>query len=270
MPGFGVSVMPLHNVSAEAMLRLLENFIGKGGSLKAETTGNLLLVRGTAGERRTLMEVASSFDVDWLKGQSAGIFPLTHSTPDELIAELTQTMQAEQGALVAKMVRFQPIHRLNAVLVLSRQSGHLKKAAEWIGRLDRSNAAGQSLYVYRVENGKAQDLAALLNDTLGGSVGARRSRTEVAPGKGVQSLSAKAAQPTAPVTTGALSTQPGQQTGLQPAMAQMQRPPQQQAEPPPSATSASPSPASAAAAASDVRIIADEVNNLLLIKASPS
>ena len=168
MPGFGVSVLPLQNVSAEAMLRLLENFISKGGSLKAETTGNLLLVRGTANERRTLMDVAASFDVDWLKGQSAGIFPLTHSTPDELIAELTQTMQAEQGDLVAKMVRFQPIHRLNAVLVLSRQSSHLKKAAEWIKRLDRSNAAGQSLYVYRVENGKAQDLAALLNDTLGG------------------------------------------------------------------------------------------------------
>src|SRR5262245_8232921 len=264
MPGFGVSVLPLHNVSADAMLRLLENFIGKGGSLRAETTGNLLLVRGTANERRTLMDVAASFDVDWLRGQSAGIFPLTHSTPDELINELTQTMQAEQGDLVAKMVRFQPIHRLNAVLVLSRQSSHLKKAAEWIKRLDRTNAAGQSLYVYRVENGKAQDLAALLNDTLGSGTGGRRSRSEVAPGKGVQSLSAKATQPTAPLTTGALPTQPG----LLPAVAQMQRPPQQ-AEPPPSATHASPSPASAAAA-SDVRIIADEVNNLLLIKASPS
>src|SRR5262245_50036186 len=259
MPGFGVSVLPLHNVSADAMLRLLENFIGKGGSLRAETTGNLLLERGTANEPRTLMDVAASFDVDWLRGQSARIFPLTHSTPDELINELTQTMQAEQGDLVAKMVRFQPIHRLNAVLVLSRQSSHLKKAAEWIKRLDRTNAAGQSLYVYRVENGKAQDLAALLNDTLGSGTGGRRSRSEVAPGKGVQSLSAKAAQPTAPLTTGALPTQPGQQPGLLPAGAQMQRPPQQQAEPPPSATSASPSPASAAAA-SDGPIIADEAN----------
>ena len=231
MPGFGISVLPLHNVSAEAMLRLLENFISKGGSLRAETTGNLLLVRGTASERRTLMDVAASFDVDWLKGQSAGIFPLTHSTPDELIAELTQTMQGEQGDLVAKMIRFQPIHRLNAVLVLTRQSNQLKKAAEWIKRLDRSNAAGQSLYVYRVENGKAQDLAALLNDTLGGSAGGRRSRTDVAPGKGVQSLAARATQPSNPLTTGALPTQPGQQTGMQPAMAQMQRPPQPQGGP---------------------------------------
>jgi general secretion pathway protein D len=163
------------------------------------------------------------------------------------------------------MVRFQPIHRLNAVLVLTRQSNQLKNAAEWIKRLDRSNAAGQSLYVYRVENGKAQDLAALLNDTLGGSSGGRRSRTEVAPGKGVQSLAARAAQPSNPLTTGALPNQPGQQPGLQQAMAQVQRPPQLQGDPPPpSAGAASPT------AAPDVRIVPDEVNNLLLIKSSPS
>ena len=269
-PGYGVSVLPLHNVSAEAMLRLLENFISKAGSLKAETTGNILLIRGTGGERQSLMDVAASFDVDWLKGQSAAIFPLTHSTPDELINDLTQTMQAEQGDLVAKMVRFQPIHRLNAVLVLSRQSAHVKKAAEWIRRLDRSNAAGQSLYVYHVENGKAHDLAALLNDTLGtGSGGARqRSRSEVAPGQNVSSLSARGSQPGNPLSTGSTTMpglQPGQQPGqVQPAMAQRLAP---QAAP-------APSPSAPAAGGQtpppDVRIIADEVNNLLLIKANPS
>lgn len=272
-PGFGVSVLPLHNVSAEAMLTLLENFISRGGSMKAEATGNLLMIRGTAGERRSLMDVAASFDVDWLKGQSAGIFPLTHATPDELISELQQTMQAEQGDLVAKMVRFQPVHRLNAVLVLSRQSTHLRKAAEWIRRLDRSNAAGQSLYVYRVENSKAQDLAALLNDTLGSGGGGRRSsRTEVAPGRGVQSLSAKGAQSPAnpnPLSTGGGLLQPTAPQGgqVQPAAAI------QPARPAPSATPASPgspSPSGASSAPPEARIIADEVNNLLLINSSPS
>jgi general secretion pathway protein D len=272
LPGFGVSVLPLHNVAAEAMLRLLENFITKGGSLRAETTGNLLLVRGTAGERRSLMEVAASFDVDWLKGQSAGIFPLTHTTPDEIINELTQTMQSEQGDLVAKMIRFQPIHRLNAVLVLSRQSSHLKKAAEWIRRLDRSNAAGQSLYVYRVENGKAQDLAALLNDTLGsGGIARRAPRTEVAPGREVASLSARGAQSN-PLTTGAL---PGQQSGqqigkVQPVMAAPTPQPQRRPDPPPSPGAGPAQPGAQAAAPPDIRIIADDVNNLLLIKSSPS
>jgi general secretion pathway protein D len=269
LPGFGVSVLPLQNVSAEAVTKLLESFIAKGGSVKAETTGNLLLIRGPSRDRQSLTEVALSFDVDWLKGQSAGIYPLTHSTPDELITELTQVMQADQGDLTAKMIRFQPITRLNAVLVLARQSSQLKQAAEWIRRLDRSSATGQSLYVYRVENGKAQDLAGLLNDTLGTGGSSRRAqRTEVAPGKDVSSLTARATQPTQP--TGAMTTSalPGQQSAqLQPTLSQPSSSPL--AHRPDASALSGATGAPAEGAASDIRIIADEVNNLLLIKAGP-
>jgi general secretion pathway protein D len=266
-PGFGVSVLPLRHVSAEAMMRLIENFVAKAGSLKAETTGNLLMIRGTARERQSLMEVAATFDVDWLKSQSAGIFPLTNSTPDELIADLTQAMNAEEGELLGKVVRFQPLHRLNAVLVLARQSSQLKQAAEWIRRLDRSNEAGQDLHVYRVENGRAADLADLLNETLGtGSGGSSRRRSrEVAPGREVTRLSSRASRPPTGLP---LSAGGGQRSAqLQPALAPGRR---QSEEPPPvppplPSSGQGPGPAGPP----PIRITADEVNNLLLINASP-
>jgi general secretion pathway protein D len=267
-PGFGVSVLPLRHVSADAMMKLIENFVAKAGSLRAESTGNMLLIRGTARERQSLMEVAATFDVDWLKSQSAGIFPLTHSTPDELIADLTQAMNAEEGDLLGKVVRFQPLHRLNAVLVLARQSSQLKQAAEWIRRLDRDNEAGQDLHVYRVENGRAADLASLLNETLGtGTGGGTRRSREVAPGREVTRLSSRASRP----PTGLPLSAGGQRSAqLQPALAPGRR--QQQAEEPPPLP---PAPAGSGqgpggGAAPAIRITADEVNNLLLISASPA
>src|SRR5262245_31018884 len=264
-PGFGVSVLPLRNVSAEAVLRLIENFMSKGGTLRAETTGNLLLIRGTARERQSLMEVASSFDVDWLKGQSAGIFPLTHSTPDELIAELTQAMGTDQGELLGKMIRFQPLHRLNAVLVLARQSGQLRQAGEWIRRLDRSNEAGQDLHVYRVENGRAQDLAALLNETLGTGSGSRPSRRSAAPpGRDVASLGSRATQPSGSLPLPVSGKRPAQ---FQPVITPP--PAKSQAEPPPIASAPPSAGQTPGATPPDVRITADEVNNLLLINANP-
>ena len=256
--GFGVTVLPLRQVSAEAVMKLIENFISTSGSLKAETTGNLLMIRGTARERQSLVEVAASFDVDWLKGQSAGIYPLTHSTPDEMIADLTQAMSTEEGNLLAKMVRFQPLHRLNAVLVLARQTAHLKQAAAWIKRLDRSNEAGHDLHVYRVENGRAQDLAALLNETLGTGNGGsgRRPVSEVVPGRDVVTIG-KGAQTGSglPITLGSKKAQPLSH--------------KKQAEPPPFA-GAPPPGEKQSPGASAIRITADEVNNLLLVHASPS
>jgi general secretion pathway protein D len=265
-PGFGVSVLPLRNVSSEAILRLIENFVSKGGSLRAESAGNLLLIRGTTRERQSLMEVAASFDVDWLKGQSAGIFPLTHSTPDELIAELTQAMSAEEGDLLGKMVRFQPLHRLNAVLVLARQSSQLKRAAEWVRRLDRSNEAGQDLHVYRVENGRAQDLASLLNETLGtGVVSRRSSRSEVAPGRDVVRLSSRATQPSSSLPL----SSPGQRGGqVQPIVTQL--PSKRQAAEPPPLPPPGPTVPPGQAAPPPIRITADDANNLLLIYAGPA
>jgi general secretion pathway protein D len=256
-PGFGVSVLPLRHVSAEAVMTLVENFISKGGTLKAEGTGNLLLIRGTARERQSLMEVAASFDVDWLKGQSAGIFPLTHSTPDELIGELSQAMGTEEGNLLTRMVRFQPLQRLNAVLVLARQSSHLKQAAEWIKRLDRFNEAGQDLHVYRVENGRAQDLAALLNDTLGTGATTRRGRrSELAPGRSASKLASRATQPTG-LGNSPLSAQlPTRKTTEQPS-------------PSPSPAFA-PNQAQGAATPPPIRITPDDANNLLLIYANTS
>jgi general secretion pathway protein D len=266
-PGYGVSVLALQNVSADAMTRLLENFVAKGGSLRAEMAGNLLMVRGPSRERQSLMDVAMSFDVDWLKGQSAGIYPLIHTTPEEMITELTQLMQADHSDLTAKMVRFQPVQRLNAVLVLARQSNHLNMAATWIQRLDRSNPAGQSLYVYRVENGKAQDLAILLNDTLGTGTSARRAqqRSEVAPGRDISSLSAKATQPTVPLAGATpVANQP---TGMQPAAVQQPILPLRRPETGSGTAGVQPTTPSGGP---EVRIVADDINNLLLIKAGPS
>jgi general secretion pathway protein D len=251
-PGFGVSVLPLRNISAEAVTRLLENFVSKGGLLRAETTGNLLLVRGTASERQSIMEVAASFDTDWLKGQSAGIFPLSHTTPDELIGDLNGAMKAEHGDLLGKMLRFRPLHRMNAVLVLAHQSSQLQQAAEWIRRLDRSSEAGESLHVYRVQNGRARDLAALLNETLGTGGASRKSpRSEVVPGRDIVSLATKAKQP------------PGGPLLLAPNA-------KKQGEPPPTVSEAPPPGKSAQGSTPDVRISADEVNNLLLILARAS
>jgi general secretion pathway protein D len=259
VPGFGVSVLPLRHISAEAVMRLLENFVSKGGMLRAETTGNLLLVRGTATDRQSIMEVATTFDTDWLKGQSAGIFSLNHTTPDELIGDLTGAMKAEQGDLLGKMIRFQPLHRLNAVLVLAHQSNQLQQAAEWIRRLDRSSEAGESLHVYRVQNGRARDLAALLNETLGtGGASSRKApqKSEVAPGRDIVALTTKGKQPPSGPLLAAAAT------------AGAKKP----ADPPSPAINEVPQPGGklAQSPTPDVRISADEVNNLLLILARAS
>ncbi|WP_245280008.1 type II secretion system secretin GspD [Hyphomicrobium sp. 99] len=191
-PGFGVTIMPLKFVSTETMKRMLESVSARQDGLGVSIDKNLLIIRGTGRERQSLLELASMFDVDWMRGQSAGIYVLKNAAPDDVIKELQQVFQAEgQGK---DLVRFQPIARLNAILMLTQKSKLLDEAETWIARLDRAGGEGEDFYVYRVENGRAKDLAALLMEAFTGSSGAggrHAEETQVAPTEIATSMSSQ-------------------------------------------------------------------------------
>src|SRR5262249_38570589 len=87
-PGYGISVVPLQYVSAQTLIKLIDSFAARPGTVRANATRNMLLIQGSGAERRTAIETVLSFDVDWMQGQSVGIFPVRNSTPDPIVAEL--------------------------------------------------------------------------------------------------------------------------------------------------------------------------------------
>jgi len=201
--GFGISVVPLRYVSAQAILKLLDGFGIKPNSIRVENARNLMLIQGTGPERRAAVETILSFDGDWMRGQSVGVFPLHNSTPEPIIKELERIMDAGDGGLAQNMIKFQAISRLNAILVVSRKPEYLKTSGTWIRRLDESDTAGINLKVYRLRYGGAKQIAALLNEILVGrsAGGLESAQGQIAPGAGVSiassggPLSALSAQP---------------------------------------------------------------------------
>ncbi len=168
-PGYGVTAIPLKHVSAQTIAKLLEGFATKPGMIRSSPSGGMLLVVGTGAERRTAAETALSFDVDWMRGQSVGIFPVHSSAPETLIAELEKLMDAGEGGMGHDLVKFEAISRSNAILVVAKKPDLLQRAAAWIGRLDRSDTAAQGVKVYRVRYGDARQIAKLLNEMFIGS-----------------------------------------------------------------------------------------------------
>src|SRR5947209_9601796 len=191
-PGYVVSVVPLQYVSAQTILKLMDSFATKPGSVRADATRNLLLIQGTGAERRTAVETAMSFDVDWMRGQSVGIYPVSNSAPEPLIAELEKIMDSGESGLSQSVVKFQPISRLNAILVVSRKPALLHTAATWIRRLDHADTARNSVHVYRVKYGEARQIARVLSDMfIGGSSASSldSAGNQLAPGSGSSSTS---------------------------------------------------------------------------------
>jgi len=191
-PGFGVSVVPLQYVSAQTLLKLVESFATRAGAIRADTTRNLMLIQGTGAERRTAVDTVLSFDVDWMRGQSVGIFPISSGSPAPIIAEMEKIVDSGENGLSQNIIKFVPIARLNAVMVVTKKPEMLRTAATWIKRLDRNDTARTTVHVYRVKFGDARQIARVLTDMfLGGSSSNLLDNpdNEVAPGSGTMATS---------------------------------------------------------------------------------
>ncbi|RRD57261.1 type II secretion system protein GspD [Comamonadaceae bacterium OH2545_COT-014] len=161
--GMSVGVFPLKHTSAaevEAALRLLS-----GGAAGAAAAGGRAPAAGAAGQAAGRAPAGAA---QGAAGLGVGGSALGEGSP-------------LFGAL-----RVMPIERLNAVLVVTPRAAYLDEVRYWIEQFDRPNlnSAEPQLFVYKVKNGSADHLAELLNGIYGGVMAgpSATGATGVAPG----------------------------------------------------------------------------------------
>jgi general secretion pathway protein D len=211
--GQGISIVPLRYVSAQTVLKLLDAFGVKATTVRPDTGRNTLIITGSGSDRAAAIDTILSFDADWMRGQSVGIFPVRNSSPEPVISEIERIMDSGEGGLSQNVIKFQPIGRLNSILVVSQKPEYLKRAGTWIARLDKSDTEGVNLKAYPLRYGNSKQVTALLNEMLtghgaGGSLDSASS--QISPGAGI-SMSSSGTSPVA-----SLSAMPTQASGAAP------------------------------------------------------
>jgi general secretion pathway protein D len=219
--GQGISVVPLRYVSAQTIFKLLDSFGVKATTLRPDNGRNTLIVTGSGTDRASAIDTILSFDADWMRGQSVGIFPVHNSAPEPVISEIEKIMDSGEGGLSQNVVKFQPIGRLNSILVVSQKPEYLKRAQTWIARLDKSDTEGVNLKSYPLRYGNAKAVTALLNEMLTGRSASSESSldsasSQISPGAGVSlsSSSPSSSSSTSPVAQ--LSAMPTAASGAAP------------------------------------------------------
>ena len=171
-PGYGVSVVPLRFVSVKTMNSLLGGFVADAEGIRIDSTRNALVISGPGAKRAEVVKTALSFDGDWMAGQSVGIFELKQSSPAAVVKELERIFDAANTA--NGVIQFQPIDRLKAVLVVSKNTTLIGRAGTWVRRLDgQASSVQQNVFVYRPQYRDASELAKVLSSlfSAGGSAG---------------------------------------------------------------------------------------------------
>ncbi len=259
--GFGTKIVTLKFINAEEAKKLLDGVI-PGVVSSIDTAGNRLTLAGTSGQRQSADDLIRQFDVDWLRNMSFGLFIPQRTDSRLIVPELDKLINAPD-APTRGVVRLLSMERMNGILAITSQRQYLDDIKRWIDILDREGESNEArLFVYRVQNGRARDLARTLNEAFTGNAGSggEDPSAPFAPGAtgGLSNSASGSPPPQAPLSNGGapLGTLAGPSNGS----------PNKSG----GGTSGQESSNSLAAAQNDVgRITSDDINNAVVVYGTP-
>ncbi len=187
--GLSARLYPLKYISATEMQKLLKPFARDNAFLLVDPSRNVLSLAGTPEELANYQDTIDTFDVDWLKGMSIGVYGLQRASVAELMPQLQKMFGPDSGMPLAGMVKFLPNERTNSVVAISAQPEYLREVGDWIKTIDEGGGNEPQMYVYDVRNMKATDLAKYLRQIYGNGEIKDDSAAKVAPGLRTTTLS---------------------------------------------------------------------------------
>jgi len=151
---FVIEIAPLHHVTADEMVNILQPFLTPGGDALSYPRANLVVMTDLASNIDRLRDLIKTFDADAFENQHARVFKMKYGDPEEIANEMlgllapygiTPTGEGEGGLFMV------PLTRLNAIVVIAFDPAVFAEVERWLKVLDipPDEESGRQTFVYR-------------------------------------------------------------------------------------------------------------------------
>jgi general secretion pathway protein D len=165
---FMIQLVELDSIAASEMAKVLEPFISANGTIVTLEDANVLMVVDQPENVDKVLRMVDTFDTDIFREVKYRFYPLQYADAESL-ANILGEMFKSYGALVEAKTKLIPITRLNALLVISSRAKVFDEIDGFVKEYDISSASTESgIYVYSVENGRAGEIADVLDKVFAG------------------------------------------------------------------------------------------------------
>jgi general secretion pathway protein D len=179
---FAMQIVPVRFFSVAEMKKVLTPFLQPGGEIIENPRGNFLIIMDLPSNIQRLMEIADLIDVQVFAGTRMELYQPKVASGDDLAQEMTKIMQSFAASAPQPesfTAEFISLPRINQLLVISHSEAAWTYAKRWLDRIDViAEGPGRRIFIYPVENGKADELANVLNQALGQPATTTKSSTQ--------------------------------------------------------------------------------------------
>lgn len=182
-------IVPVQYVPVTEISTVLTPLLSQFGSIIPNPRNNLLIINELSSNIIRILKILNEIDVNAFKNTRMIFFKPKYSDVQTLTNELTEVLNALN--LTREGIALVPIERINSLVVFSASPTLLKTVEGWIMKLDEEVVTGQNIFVYPIQNVKAEKIADILRSLYGSSDGSK-------PKVSAQKADAKAATPQKP------------------------------------------------------------------------
>ncbi len=164
-PGYRMVIVPVNYINPDDLKPILETVAPGVGHLKIDKDSRSVVVTGTEYEIANVVDAIQIFDVSWLETKSIALLPVKNTRASNIKNEISKILTSQNPD---HQIVLETFDRFNALLIVAPQKKEVDAVKNWLTTLDvEVPTVDTQLFVYKVQNRKAGELADLLNGIFG-------------------------------------------------------------------------------------------------------
>jgi len=178
-----IQIVPLKYVTAKEVEALIKRFLGPGGDVFEYSRGNLVVIIERAATIRKMLRLVKTIDIDLFAYNQVRFFKIENANAQDVATELEEIFTSigiEKAPEKGLGLKFIPVERVGGILAVSSVPGVFERVENWIEVLDTvDDMATEQVFIYFVENGKAEEIGEVLKEVYSSRSGLSRNRRDV-------------------------------------------------------------------------------------------
>ena len=162
-------IIPVEYVPVSELTAIFQPLISQFGSIIPNPRNNLLIINDMASNIKRILLILKEIDVDAFQNTRMFFFQPKYSDAKTIADDLTGIVSAlnlgREGGIAIL-----PIERINSLIIFSASPSLLESVKKWVQKLDEEVTTGQNIFVYPIQNVKADTIANILKTIYTGEI----------------------------------------------------------------------------------------------------
>ncbi|MBF0458510.1 MAG: type II secretion system secretin GspD [Nitrospirae bacterium] len=203
-----IQIVPLTSIGSKDMAEILTPFLTTGAVIKEVPGKNCLIISDTDENVQRLLQIVNIFDDDVFKDVKVELFVFKNLSIKDVIDDLKNTFPLFTATTKDSLkMKYLPIEKLNAILVVAPDDQHLKHFKKWVDIIDNVfEGAKPRIYVYPLQNSQAEHIMSILSQIFTDSGTSKSSHDKSSTPTTAASTSDKSSSTTSSLTSSLTSS----------------------------------------------------------------